>query len=106
MRAVLLSVLLVACGSPKTKGPAWPEPSKTADDGGESLAPRETSVAAAVEKSESDDDADDKPAEPAAKPAATAEPAEKPATTPTISQPQPIVDDVIITEDIIIDIDE
>jgi hypothetical protein len=98
-------VALAACGHKKATGPAWPEPSKNeggAEDGGESLAPRETStVAAAIEKSE----------EPAAKkddekvadaPAAAGE--EK---APTVSAPtQPVTDDIIMSDEIIIEIED
>ena len=102
-RLALLAVFaLTACSHAKAKGPAWPEPSKTAEDGGESLAPHETStVAAALEKSDdATPDAEDKPA--ASVPAAA--PEDKPAT---MSQPTaPANDDVIMSDEIIIEIDD
>lgn len=102
-RLALLAVFaLAACSHAKAKGPAWPEPSKTADDGGESLAPHEASpIAAAIEKSnDATPDADDKPA--AAAPAAAVE--DKPAT---VSQPTtPASDDTIMSDEIIIEIDD
>lgn len=108
MRSVWFAIVLAAagCTGAKPTGPAWPAPSTTADDGGESIEPRDTSVAAAIEK------ADDSDAEPAAtptaeivaKPGATAEPADRPVT---LSPPtHPTTDDVIITEEIIIEIDD
>jgi len=102
MRRLLFVVMLSACTHAHTTGPAWPEPSKTADDGGESIAPHETSaVAAAIEKSE-------EPAEKAAaaEPEAAAKeaPAEdKPAAAPAAS---PANDDVIMSDEIIIEIDD
>ena len=101
--ALLAALSLAACSHAKAKGPAWPEPSKTADDGGESLAPHEASTAtASIEKSDdSTPDADDKPA---AVSAPAAAPEEKPAT---MSQPTaPANDDVIMSDEIIIEIDD
>jgi hypothetical protein len=103
MRRLLFVVMLSACTHAKTTGPAWPEPSKTADDGGESIAPHETSaVAAAIEKSE----------EPAEK-AAAAEPAAAPKDAPDEDKPAaaapasaPANDDVIMSDEIIIEIDD
>jgi hypothetical protein len=102
MRRLLFVVMLSACTHAKTTGPAWPEPSKTADDGGETIAPHETSaVAAAIEKA----------AEPEEK-AAAAEPDATPAATPTEDKPAaapasaPANDDVIMSDEIIIEIDD
>ncbi len=104
---VCLAAITVACGAPKPSGPAWPAASTTADDGGESIEPRSTAVTAAVEKSA--DAKEDKPAKSAGDagklevPAAAAD--DKPAT---VGPPQsaPVVDDVIMTDDMIIEIDE
>jgi hypothetical protein len=100
---VLVVVLLAACGPAKGKGSAWPAPSKTADDGGESIAPRESSpVAAAIEKSAepvSEKKADADVAAPAA-----AKPDAKPDAKPSISPP--ILDDVIFSDEILIDLDD
>jgi hypothetical protein len=106
MRSLWFVALLSlgACGRGKASGPAWPAPSTTAEDGGESLEPRETStVAAALEKSE---EPEDKKAEPAATPAAESpsDTGEKPAATPVPSPP--IVDDVIMSDEIIIEIED
>ena len=106
MRSVVVAILLgaAACHGAKQAGPAWPAPSTTADDGGESIAPRDRTVAAAVEKSaDDDDDKDAKPAADAAKPTAASE--DKPAT-PAATPTAPAVDDVIITDDIIIEIED
>ncbi len=106
MRSVLLAILVASagCHGSKASNPAWPAPSTTADDGGESLAPRQTSVAAAVEKSADDknDDEDDKPAATDAKPAAATDIKE---ITP---EPQPGVttDEPIITDELIIEIED
>jgi hypothetical protein len=102
--SVLLVVAIAACGSKPPTGPAWPAPSTTADDGGESLEPRSTAVATAIEKSE--DEAPEKPAdqpEIVAKPGAAAAEPETPAT---VSPPTSVSDDVIMSEEIIIEIED
>lgn len=105
LSVVLLALAFAGCHSAKPASPAWPAPSTTAEDGGESIEPHSTAVAASIERSDSDDEDDasvDVPAEIPAK-AATPEP-DKP---PTISPPtQPTSDDVIISEEIIIEIDD
>lgn len=109
MRRLLLLVpiaaalALPACSHNKASGPAWPAPSKTEpeDDGGESLAPHQAStVAAAIEKSEEPEVKKD--VEPEAK--KDDEPEDKSATpsAPT----QPTNDDVIMSDEIIIEIDD
>jgi hypothetical protein len=105
MRSAVVAILfaLAACHGSKQSGPAWPAPSTTGDDGGESIAPRETTVAAAVEKSADAKDDDEKPAAEAAKPADASE--EKPAETAPQTPITP-VDDVIITDDIVIEIED
>ncbi len=113
MRMRLVASLIVAlalafatgCHKASSTGPAWPASSTTAEDGGESIEPRSTAVAASVEKSEDvADEKDEKPAaDTAEKPAAASEP-EK---APTVSPPtQPKDDEVIMSEEIIIEIDE
>ena len=104
MRRLLLTLALVACSAGRSHGPAWPAASTTGDDGGESIAPRESSkVAAAVE---STDEGDAKPAAPAVTvPAAVpasdgAAPAVAPAAAP------PTVEDIFINEEITIEIDD
>jgi hypothetical protein len=102
---VALAALVAGCHKPAATGPAWPAPSKTADDGGESIAPHSTTVAASVEKSADVEDKADKPAaDTSAKPTATASEPEK---APTLTPPtQPKDDEVIMSEEIIIEIDE
>lgn len=95
---------LVACGHSSASGPKWPEPSTTAEDGGESIEPKPgATYAAAIEKSA--DDNDDKPAASTADetPAATTTD-EKPAAT--TSDDKPAGDDVITTDEIIIEIED
>jgi hypothetical protein len=103
MRRLLLVVALVGCGHSKASGPAWPEPSKTADDGGESIAPQPSATyAAVVEKSADVEEAKPATTE-AAKPVAATE--DKPATTAPATT-TPATDEVITTEEIIIEIDD
>ena len=105
---VLVAVAaLAACGHKKATGPAWPEPSKTeggAEDGGESIAPHETStVAAAIEKSEEPEaKKDDAPAADAT--ATTSEDKEK---APSVTAPtQTSIDEIIMSDEIIIEIED
>jgi hypothetical protein len=101
--ALVLVLATAACGHGKASGPKWPEPSTTAEDGGESIAPRPSATfAAAVEKSA--DASEDKPvAETTSSSPAASE--DKPATSsPTVSQPT--LDDVFMSEEIIIEIDD
>ena len=103
MRRWLLVVALAGCGHSKASGPAWPEASKTAEDGGESIAPQPTATYAAVAEKATEpeeDKADDKPA---ATPAATTSD-DKPATMPAATTTAP--EEVITTEEIIIEIDD
>jgi hypothetical protein len=101
-RLLFVVVALAACGHSKASGPAWPEPSKTAEDGGESIAPHPSATyAAVVEKAETVEEA--KPTPTAAAPAATSE--DKPATTPATTT-APASEEVITTEEIIIEIDD
>ena len=102
-----LALALVACGARGDRAPAWPERTDPEVDGGESLAPRTSSVVAATESP--DKDKDSKPADKDVKPDAAAEktddakPAEKAATgTTTTTTPE----DVIIIDDIVIEIEE
>jgi hypothetical protein len=107
MRFAWLFVVLAGCGAGRAEGPQWPKGPKAAvgeADGGESLAPR-TASAAVVASSDDDDDALDlKLLTPVVvKPATAATPA-TPTTTPgTTTAPG---DDPIMTEDLIIEIDD
>lgn len=104
MRRVLVAlVLLAACGSPAPKGPAWPAPAESDEDGGESLEPRPSAkYAAAVEKSaepEPEKPASDEPA------AATSKPGtDTPEVTPEPAETS--IDDILMTEEIVIEIDD
>ncbi|HEX5064103.1 MAG TPA: hypothetical protein VFV99_32225 [Kofleriaceae bacterium] len=92
-----------ACGHSNASGPKWPEPSKTAEDGGESIEPRPSaSYAAAVEKS--DDNDEDKPAASSTSSPASSTSEDKPATTSTPTTPTS--EDVFQTDEIIIEIDD
>jgi hypothetical protein len=104
MRSVVVAILLgtAACHGAKQGGPAWPAPSTTAEDGGESIAPHEVSVAAAVEKSADADKDDDKPAAEETKPAVDEDKPETPLVQPTA----PPADDTVITDEIIIEIED
>ena len=102
--ALLAGMLLAACGGSRGGGPAWPGSSPADTDGGESLAPRQASAVAAIEEAE---DATPSPAvaivvpiTPAA-PAGAAKP-DKP-TSPETPAPK---DDVLTTEEIIIEIED
>jgi hypothetical protein len=102
---VLFVVAIAACGSKPPPGPAWPAASTTADDGGESIDPHPTAVATSIESSK-DDDEDEKPAdqpEIVAKPGAAVS---EPSTPATVSPPTPVTDDVIMSEEIIIEIED
>jgi hypothetical protein len=101
--AGVLALALAACGGSRERGPAWPKPSPSETDGGESLAPRQASSVAAIEESDDEAPSDATPSAPAptAPAAATTAPAVKPAETPPPSEPDPLT-----TEEIIIEIDD
>jgi hypothetical protein len=108
MRRLLFIVAVTAfagCGNAKAAGPKWPAPSTTAEDGGESLEPRPSATyAAAIEKSAEAEE--DKPEVKATEDKAAATKTEdKPATTTTEDKPA-TVEDVMMTEEIIIEIEE
>lgn len=111
MRRVLLvlslSALALGCSGAKPTGPAWPAPSTTAEDGGESIEPRSTSVATAIEKSaDPEPSADDEPAaedaKPEAKPAEADDKAEAEAAAGTSLDDE----NVMMTEEIIIEVED
>jgi hypothetical protein len=105
VRGLLLFALLAGgCHGAKQTGPTWPAPSKTADDGGESIAPRTVGVASSLERAEDvkHEDVDDEEKVPdAPKPAASTS-GDKPAEPSS----QPVIDDVIMTDEVIIEIDD
>jgi hypothetical protein len=96
---LVTTIVLAACSHTGSSGPAWPKDRERAD-GGESIAPRETSKSVAVVEQDSDDD-DDKPAE---KPAD--KPAEKPAaaTEAAAAAPSAAPEEPVTTEEIVIEI--
>ncbi len=100
MRVALVLVVLAGCAGHGDRGPAWPKRADAEVDGGESLAPRTSSVIAATEAAEEvkpDVKAVDKPAD--AKPTEVKAVEVKPATTTA-------PDDVIIIDDIVIEIED
>ena len=102
MRRILLVLAVTACTHSAATGPAWPKQHVSDNDGGESLAPRDPAKSVAVATDDSDDDDKPAPAEaPAEKPAAAAATeAGTPAAAPATAQPE----DVIQTEEIVIDV--
>lgn len=114
MLACLVAVWgLAACAGTKPAGPAWPAPSTTAEDGGESLEPRANSVATAVEKSAGSKSADstsndDEPsAGDDAKPAAgKPDPESADAPADADESEDPIADEVILGDEIVIEIED
>ncbi len=102
LSAVVFALATTGCQHAKTVPLGWPAASTTADDGGESIEPHPTSVATAVETSD-DDEAVAAVVVPDAKPAVVPE-ADKPATVTPPTQPPD--GEVIMSEEIIIDIDD
>ncbi len=101
VRLALLIGFLAACGG-SSNGPTWPKSAGDGSDGGESLAPKPGSVAV---NSSDDDDVIvvEKPAEKLAAKATEDKPAESPRlTVPTVTAP----DDIINTDDLVIEIDD
>lgn len=100
--AIALVSTLAACHAQKADAPGWPAASTTADDGGESIAPHTTSVAAAVETSAEPED-EPEPVVEDTRPAAASTPEAPAAAAPTDPSPQ---GEVIMSDEIIIEIDE
>jgi hypothetical protein len=100
MRLGLLVIAMAACSSPAAAGPSWPRPTASEVDGGESLAPRAAAraVVAVVEDDKPADRAADKPTAASGVPGA-----DRPAAA-TI--PVPAADEPIMTEDIVIEIED
>jgi len=102
MGRFLLAVVLASCTHAATTSPAWPKASEPEKDGGESLAPHESKqISVAVEKS-ADETKPEAKAE--VKPAAAA-PAEAGATPAAATATQP-TEESIMSEEIIIDVDD
>lgn len=106
MRRVFLAlVLLAGCGSSQVKGPAWPAPSTTAEDGGESLDPRPSAkYAAAVEKSAEPEPEENEAAEEPKVAADDEESEDTPEATPAAAQVPD--EEELMTEEIIIEIED
>jgi hypothetical protein len=105
-RLVLAALVLAGCASHVASGPAWPKESRgaSADDGGESIAPRVVRpIEAAVDKT--DDDAKPAPA-PAPAPATAPAPVKDAPAAGGAAAGSPAVEDTITTEDIVIEIDD
>lgn len=103
-RAVFLVLVAawIGCGG-SSPGPTWPKPSSSETDGGQSLAPRK-SISVAARDADDDDDA---PAKPADKPKSDDKPVAKPETPKgATSAPANPNDDVITTEEIVIEIED
>lgn len=98
MRFALLAMLLGACAS-ASHAPAWPKPHEAAIDGGESLAPHEARGVAVGKAAE-----DDKPAAPTA--VATVPDAAAKATPAVASPAAAATEEMLQTEEIIIEIDD
>ena len=100
MRLVLLVIAVTACSSPAAAGLSWPRPAAREIDGGESLAPRAAAraVAAVVEDDRPADRAADKPAAASGAPAAD--------KVPAVTLPVPAADEPLMTDDIVIEIED
>lgn len=103
LAVVALVTLVAGCGAGRERGPAWPTRSESDVDGGESLAPRTTSVVAA---SETKKDAPKKTEETAVTTEGAEKPADKPADAKATTAVTAPSDDVIIIDDIVIEIEE
>jgi len=100
MRRALVLVFLTGCAGSAGNGPAWPKAHDAEADGGESLAPHTAKAVATIGVGVDLDEAKPAVAAPAATSAGTAEGSAAPAVT------TPATDEVINTEEIIIEIDE
>ncbi len=98
---VVAGLWLAACGARGSEGPAWPKAAERETDGGESLAPRE-STAVAVADDEEAVVTDVPAAAAAATPGAAAASTAPAAATPTITAPE----DTIMIEEIVIEISD
>lgn len=107
MRLVVGLLFVVACGG--SRGPAWPKTQPSETDGGESLAPRTNVV---LESSKADEepalDLEELTPDPAAKAEDAAKPADAKPETPTGVTSGTVTpeDEVITTEEIVIEIED
>src|SRR5512135_2548540 len=102
-RLVLVALVFAGCASHAASGPAWPKSSYSDDDGGESIAPR---VVRPVEAAAVDKTDDAKPAPPPAPTPAPAPAPVKDVVAPAVAPPAPAAVEPIMTEDIVIEIDD
>jgi len=103
MRRALVLVVVLGCAGSAERGPAWPKPHVSDNDGGESIAPHQSHQVAAIGLDK--DDADVKPATVTPSEGVAAKPAE--ATTPAAAATTVTpTDETINTEEIIIEIDD
>jgi hypothetical protein len=102
-----LGLGLAGCGGSRASGPAWPQPTPSETDGGESLEPRQASSVAAIEKAGDESPATPAAATPAATPAAATPAAPGARPDRSTSEPAPSRDlDILTTEEIIIEIED
>jgi len=100
--ALVVAVLLGACGARGSGEPAWPKAAERETDGGESIAPRE-SIKAVAEAEPEDTAAATTPAAADATPGAeAATPTATPTSAPTVTAPE----DTILIEEIVIEISD
>jgi len=97
-------VASAGCGRGQMRGPAWPEPSTTAEDGGESIEPHPSvTYASAIERSAEPEPVEDKSSAAASEPAADAaddDDKDDPASS------APGDEDAVMTDEIIIEIED
>ena len=103
MRAVLVVLLLAACGA-SSRAPAWPKERAPEDDGGESIAPRASTAALEDDDEEIELDL----VIPELKPEPSAKKDDKKPETPTGVTPVGTTPDepIITTEEIVIEIED
>jgi hypothetical protein len=104
MRTVLLGVFLIGCAT-SPRGPAWPKDRAPEVDGGESLEPRVASAAAVEQSKDSSPAVEVPPAIETVTPAITP-PVAEPLPTPALPDIATDDDDVIITEELVIEIED
>jgi hypothetical protein len=108
MRSLLFVVVLAGCGGAAAQGPAWPQPPLTVDDGGESIAPRNTTLAAIADKPSpvATAVADDDERTPAIEPTDPKTPPAAAGEIPDAADDTSSDDTVIIHDEIVIEIDD
>lgn len=99
---IVAGLSLAACGARGAKAPAWPEAAERETDGGESIAPREASAVAAIEKETAEEAESVAPAAAAAAVTAADATTTPAVTETTITAPE----DSIMIEEIVIEISD